>query len=247
MLVLAYTGGQLLGVILFALFFFAAFMLLVAYFSGAVVHKVTGQSRKNSFAVGCLVAVAWLFWTCQPQPPPPAAKLSGLEIAPATAVFPAGVTKTFKVYARYGESPRKRQPDGHVQWLSNSPNVTVSAEGVATGVSPGDAVITVKLLDQQASAKVTVSTVKLVSLEVVPWENRLRLGEECSYQAFGNWSDGSRTDLTKAVTFASSDTKVATIESSTGEVLTLSKGKTDIVASYRGLKDTSVLTVRKRG
>ena len=82
----------------------------------------------------------------------------------------------------------------------------------------------------------------LQSIVVTPASPSVAAGLGVQFAAAGHYSDDSTRDLTRTVTWSSSNTNVATI-SSTGGATTKTTGSTTITATSSGISGTTTLTV----
>lgn len=139
------------------------------------------------------------------------------------------------------------QPKASRIVLENVPTSVVSFEiyyltqGFPTGVSnvavdlsAGPVVIT--------DPAITLLAPVLVSLTLSPTDPTVAVGVQQSFVATGLFMDGSRANLTSAVTWTSSDPTVATI-SSDGVATARASGATLIQAMRSGIGASTTLTV----
>ncbi|MEE4660163.1 MAG: Ig-like domain-containing protein, partial [Halieaceae bacterium] len=184
---------------------------------------------------------------------------SRLQILPPAAELPVNATQDYRAFAVYS--------DGQVE------NVTFSAEwsleqdtgivapfdaseidprslfddfGTAIARSPGTDRVIARFAGLEARSDVTVRDATLLALSVTPTEKRTYPGSLVAYTATGSYSDGSVANLSKVVSWTSSDSGVATISSSGDErgiARALSPGDTTVTASLEGLTASASLTV----
>jgi hypothetical protein len=121
-----------------------------------------------------------------------------------------------------------------VQWSSSAPEViAVTGSGVATGVSNGVSTITAVVADLSATIELTASNAALVSIApaisdpVVPvcsFENTL--------SALGTYDDTTVRDISRSVSWTSSDTSIARVidENGANTVLALKGGAVALTA-----------------
>jgi hypothetical protein len=83
----------------------------------------------------------------------------------------------------------------------------------------------------------------LTSLSITPGNASIEVGQTLQFTAEGTFSNGSKQDLTNAVTWASSNTGVATISAS-GKATAAAQGSTTISASSGAVTNSTGLTVR---
>ena len=122
--------------------------------------------------------------------------------------------------------------DKSVSWSSSNKKVaTVSSKGKITAVGVGSAKITVKAKDgsgKKATVKVTVSAVKVTKVALNKTSATMPTNTTLTLSATVSPSNATN----KAVTWKSSDTKVATVSSS-GVVTALKKGVATITATAK--------------
>jgi uncharacterized protein YjdB len=132
-------------------------------------------------------------------------------------------------------------------WTSSDTAVaTVSSTGLITGVSIGTATISAYDLGYSASTTVTVTDSGLVSISITPVNASIFPGQTQQYTAIGLLQTGNTVDLTKSVTWTSSNTSVAVIDSyglALGESVT-SSSTADITAQSGSItSNVATLTV----
>ena len=85
------------------------------------------------------------------------------------------------------------------------------------------------------SSTIYTGTPTLKEISVIPaGSDNLAIGNVQHFSAIGTYTDGSILDITKKVTWASSNTNVATIDS-LGAATGVGGGKTNLTASLSGL------------
>ena len=93
-----------------------------------------------------------------------------------------------------------------------------------------------------AFAPISASSPSLASIAVTPVNPSISLGTTLAFAATGSYSDGSKQDLTSAVTWTSSTPAVASI-GATGVATAAGLGSTTISATLDGISGSMVLTV----
>jgi len=100
-----------------------------------------------------------------------------------------------------------------VTWSSDSPTVVaVSSTGLITGLAEGTAQISATYKGFQKTNTVTVSAASLVSIYYSPTISTL---DECTFSTFrarGSYSDGTTRNITKRLSWQSSDEAIAEID-----------------------------------
>src|SRR5439155_486518 len=101
-----------------------------------------------------------------------------------------------------------------VTWASSTPSeATVNCSGLVTGVTPGSATMTATSEGKTSTAAITVTTVPVTSVAVLPATASLRVGQTVQLSATPQDSAGGA--LTgRPVTWASSNISVATVTGS---------------------------------
>lgn len=118
-----------------------------------------------------------------------------------------------------------------VSWSSSNTAVaTVAGAGLVSAVADGTADITAALGSISGVATVAVAPATLLSIEIDPSYSTLAKGLTSQFTATGNYSDGSRKDITSAVTWSSSYPSTATINNN-GIASALDVGYTTIAAA----------------
>jgi uncharacterized protein YjdB len=98
-------------------------------------------------------------------------------------------------------------------WTSSDAAIAkVDSSGLVTGVSLGAVTISAYDLGYSASTTVTVTDANLVSISVTPASATITTGQSQQFTAIGLLQNGHTVDLTKSVTWTSSNTSVATID-----------------------------------
>jgi uncharacterized protein YjdB len=173
-----------------------------------------------------------------------AAKLTAITVTAAASSVDIGNTVKLTAVGIYDDGSK---PDitGKVTWTSSNVSLaTVSAQGVATAVSIGTAILAATLEGLVGSASITVtkSAAVLVSIAVTAPSATVNTGATVALVANGTYDDSSKQNISSSVTWTSSDATIATV-SSAGTVTGIKAGAVTITATS-GVKSGSVtLTV----
>ena len=89
----------------------------------------------------------------------------------------------------------------------------------------------------------TATPITLTSIVMTPENPGILIGASQQFTAVGTYSDGSTRDITRQVTWISSESGVATINAG-GLAMGISAGTTMISASLAGVTDSTILTVQ---
>lgn len=182
--------------------------------------------------------------TLQVKPSP----VTSLSISPLTPVLAPGVSVRFSARAMFADGTSV-DATKLVTWSNTDVNgsnvVSVNNSGVALANSSGTSDITASYLGKSASTRLTVSNATLVAIVVTPASGVIGVGLETQFKAVGNYSDGTRYDLTRQVLWSITDTMgsgVASIDGS-GRVLAKAAGKAQVSASLTGKSASVELSV----
>jgi Bacterial Ig-like domain (group 2)/Divergent InlB B-repeat domain len=188
------------------------------------------------------------------------AQLGAIQVTPDAPALIAGQTVQFKAigaYAQNGHPFTFRDITTQVNWISSEVNVaTISAGGLATGVSTGNTQIAASMEGVLGTASLTVSgqgVHDLTSITVIPsLQIVTSVGEPSQFIAIGTFTTSPFTlDVTDTVAWQSSDVKVATVNSA-GLALANAAGETTITAigksnSGSSIPGTATLNVQNSG
>ena len=132
-------------------------------------------------------------------------------------------------------------------WSSSAPAVaTVSAEGIAAGLSPGTTTITAALVWLTGSTTLTVTPATLSSISITPATLSLPLGLVQPLRAVGLFSDGTMQDLTAQATWSSSDLARVTVGDglgTKGKITGAALGSATVTAAFGGMSATAAIDV----
>ncbi|MGA3328238.1 MAG: kelch repeat-containing protein, partial [Terriglobia bacterium] len=198
--------------------------------------------------------------------------LVSIIVTPANPSIAAGNTLQFTATGTYSNGSTQNLT-ASVAWSSSAPGVaTITAAGLASGVSAGSPTIIAtletatapptRLSEGQAtgvttgappivspttsgisgSTTLTVTAPTLVSIAVTPANPSIAAGKTQQFTATGTYSDGSMQNLASTATWSSSATAVATI-TATGLATALAPGQTTIAAASGAINGATTLTV----
>ena len=170
------------------------------------------------------------------------AALISISVTPANDNITAGTTQQYAATGTYSDQSTQDLTN-QVTWSSSQPAVAaITAAGLASGMSNGQAAITALLGAVQGSTGLTVSVPAppptLVSLAITPQAPALPVGTAQQFYAQGIYSDGSTQDLTSTANWYSSSPAVAAISNS-GLATPLTPGTTTIGAVAGGVSAPS--------
>jgi hypothetical protein len=168
------------------------------------------------------------------------AVLVSLAVTPTAPQQALGFAQQFTAIGTFSDNTTQ-DLTGFVTWSSATPAVatianTMGEAGRATTVGIGTTTITATAPETSISADttLTVDPAVLVAVEVSPSSPTQALGYQQQFTATGRFSDNSTTDLTNAVTWASSAPGTAVISNamgSAGLATSMAVGSTTISAT----------------
>lgn len=165
-----------------------------------------------------------------------------LQITPVAASIASGTTQQYQVNVVYSDGSLQPVMAG-LSWLSSVPSVAaINSDGLATGLSAGQATITVAFNSMTATASLTVTSATLSSIVVTPVTTIVGINGNVQYTATGVFTDNSTQDLTSQVIWSSSNASFALINAS-GLASGISAGTTTITATSGSLSGSATLNV----
>lgn len=170
-----------------------------------------------------------------------------LVIEPANSLLLVGSERRLTAMVLSPDGSR-RDVTASVIWSSGDPQVfTVSADGTAAGVAPGQGVITARLPTLSAEARVVVSGQSVQQVRVSPIYERVTPGLTQQYKATAVLTDGAEVDITNHAGWSTSNGAVASIDAH-GAAQGLAAGVTRVIAHYAGIASdvtgNAAMTVR---
>ena len=137
--------------------------------------------------------------------------LVSIAITPAAPSVAASFTEQLTATGTYADNSTQVLT-ASVTWASDNTSIatisnTQGSQGLATGVAAGTAHITATSGSVVGTTTLTVTSAKLVSIDVTPKAQQLIYqSPQQQYTATGTFSDTSTHDITNTVTWTSSDT-----------------------------------------
>ena len=179
-----------------------------------------------------------------------AAPLESIAVTPADPTTPVLTKEPFKATGTY--------TDGHTEdltkmvlWTSSDETIATISNaypdpGAASALADGKTEIKAELAGITGVTELTVVAATLESIAVTPADQTVPLGIDEQFTATGTYDNGHTEDLTKNVTWSSSDKTIATISNASpteGLATGHAEGKTTITATLGGLSGNTGLTV----
>ena len=170
--------------------------------------------------------------------------LTAIQVVATPTSIDIGTTAKLTVTGTYSDNSKK-DVTATATWTSATPAVaTVSAGGVATGVTEGSSIIqaTVETLKGSVTITVTKPLTTLSTIAVTAPAATLAVGATMPLVATGTYSDGSKKDLSSLATWTSASPTIATI-SAAGVTTGVAAGAVTFKAAYLGKEGTVAITV----
>src|SRR5438477_1555308 len=174
--------------------------------------------------------------------------LTSITVLPANASVHAGLSQQFSAIGTYSNGS-SQDITNQVTWDSIPSNVATivssgAGAGNATGAGMGTASISAKdpATNVTGSTMLTVDAAILQSIDVQPKGDNIAAGLYVQFSATGSFSDGSSSDITSTVTWASDNLAAVTI-SSGGVATAVAAGSSTISASSGSITGSAPLNV----
>lgn len=174
------------------------------------------------------------------------AVLVSIQVTPSHPSTPKGMTLQLTATGIYSDNTAQDLTK-QVSWDVSEPSVvSASASGLAEARAVGSADVRAALDGVTGSTDFTVTEAALVSIHISPENPGLARGTTRQLTATGAYTDDSTRDLTKDVTWGTSDPSVASVsnaEGSDGLASALNVGLTAVSASLGAVTGTTALEV----
>jgi uncharacterized protein YjdB len=218
--------------------------------TGRVVSWTTSQSSTatvngSGLVTGVAPGTASIVATCEGKSASATitvtqAPVATVSVAPSTASMVVGGTTLLSATLR--DAQGNLLTGRPVTWTSSQAGVaTVNGSGLVTGVAAGTATVTATSEGKSGTATITVSTVPVATVTIIPSSAGLTVGS--TVQLSAQLRDAAGNLLTgRSVTWTSGQTGIATV-STTGLVTGRAPGSATITASAEGKSGTASVTV----
>ncbi|MBW2701597.1 MAG: Ig-like domain-containing protein [Deltaproteobacteria bacterium] len=137
--------------------------------------------------------------------------------------------------------------DPDTSFVSSAPTLlSVDESGLATGLSPGEALVTASFRSFEASSLIGVTDQgMLVGIEVEPRQAALNLGAQLQLNVRAVYDDGRREDVSQLATYRSSSPAIVQVDVS-GLLRAAGAGQALVTARYEGYTDVCEVQVSDR-
>jgi peptidoglycan/xylan/chitin deacetylase (PgdA/CDA1 family) len=167
--------------------------------------------------------------------PPASSSVSTISVLPKSATITVGSAQRFEATAN--DQTGKPIPGVTFAFSSSNPVTTVDTTGVAKGVSPGIATITVSAGGKSAAASLTVTAQPLpvlTKISVSPSTASIQMGQQYTFMAVG-YDQFNRVMTGIAFSWASDPSDTIAMISESGMATGMSVGTAHITASASGI------------
>ncbi|MGO9452235.1 MAG: beta strand repeat-containing protein [Candidatus Binataceae bacterium] len=176
--------------------------------------------------------------------------LSSIVITPTNPSIGVNQTQQLTATGTFTGSGDTVDLTNVVSWQSSDPSIAIVGnfffDGRLKGQAIGSATISASLGPVSGSTLATVTPAVLTSITVEPENAKIAVGSAVQMVATGNYSDGSKQDLTQLATWISSNQSIAQVSNaptSQGQVSGIAAGSATISAIYGGLSNGTTVTV----
>ena len=176
------------------------------------------------------------------------ASLRAVVITPSSVSIPTGATVSMRAMGTYDDGSSVDITEVSTWWTPSPQVLSMGAEGVQagriTGLSQGSTVVAARKDGVTGTASVAVTSAVLQSVQVIPSSSSVPVAQDQQFTARAVFSDGSTVDVTRDVTWNSSDALVAVLSSvQPGYATAARAGTAAITATYQGLQGSGTLLV----
>jgi len=167
------------------------------------------------------------------------------------ATIPKGSKIQFSATGMFTDNnARELNDQDDLTWSSSDPTIVainqVTGEATAITLSIAPVSIIAKCYDQSKTFFINVSGAELKSITITPNNSRIHEGESLQYNAMGEYTDGSKQDITAFATWASGEVGIARMDpNANGKVIAESQSVAPvIITAYLDQKQkTTILYV----
>jgi hypothetical protein len=178
------------------------------------------------------------------------AALVSIQVTPTNPGIAKGTTQQFVATGIYSDHSTQDLTKQVLWGTSDPPVASVSnaagSNGLASALAVGSAAVSATLGSVTGSTDCSVTAAVLVSIQVTPTNPGLAKGTTRQFTATGIYSDHSTQDLTKQVTWSTSNTSVASVSNAAGSnglATALAVGTAGVGATLGYVSGTTTLDV----
>ena len=158
------------------------------------------------------------------------ATLIRLSVNPSAISIPNGTTRQLAVTAFYSDGS-SHDVTQKVTWsVAPSTTAKVANTGLLTALAQGSATVNAAMTGMSGHAVLTVQPPNMTAIQITPSSISLPLGTSKQVNATATFSDGTTSNVTSSVSWATSPSAIATVTAS-GMVHSLATGSFSITAT----------------
>jgi len=174
------------------------------------------------------------------------ATVVSIAVTPTNANISIGIAQQFTATGTFSDSSTQ-DITGSVVWKSSATGIaSITVSGLASAFNIGTTTISASFEGVSGSTPLTVNAANLSSLAITPSSPSIAQGTTIQFTATGTFNNGSTRNLTRQVSWTSSDTTVASFGPSggiaTGQPRTVA-GTANITATLGSISANTSLTV----
>ena len=168
-------------------------------------------------------------------------RVTSLTLAPAELSLRSGQAGEIIVTAVMGDGKKEKVEGAKVRWRSANTAVATVENGVASGVGPGNTVITASY--EGASSAITVKVDEsLSSINITPANLSLEMGDKSKFNLVARYTDQEQQSIpANLASWRSSNGRVATVTE--GEITAVAPGTVTITATFHKHEATAIIEV----
>jgi hypothetical protein len=171
---------------------------------------------------------------------PPA--LLNMTVGPNQSSLPVGESEQLTATGNFSDGTIQNLTQS-ATWSSSAPGVaTITARGLATGVTAGTSSLSATMTSITSSTTLTVTAPVLASIAVTPGNASIAAGNTQQFAATGTYSDGSAQNLTSTAAWSSSAPGVAAITPG-GLATGVKTGQSSLSATLGSITGSATLAV----
>ncbi len=172
---------------------------------------------------------------------PAARNLQQIVISPYLESIAKGAQIHFTSIGIYDDQSSEDISSEVIWSVDDETLASIDTSGNVLPLKAGVVTVLASTNELQAQRSLTINEATLDSIQVIPQQVEIANGMQQTFQAIGNYSDGSTQDLSQQVSWASSDTQLVQIASAVARGKSV--GSAAILATLDGVSGQASLTV----
>jgi uncharacterized protein YjdB len=166
-----------------------------------------------------------------------------IVVTPPNPTLALGLSQQFTATGTFSDGTTQ-DVTSVAHWHSSSGSVaSITVSGLATASNLGTSTISATFGGISGNTSLTVNAANVNSITIKPSNGSIAQGTQLAFTATGTYNDGSTHDLTRVVTWSSSDTTVLKIGSANGLGSGIAPGLVNVTATLGSLSASVPFTV----